>query len=145
VTSPFGVQKMDLRLARQLSTEQSTFSTDHVRHFGFPERFLQLGFGFCALEVQEIVSVATTCAVCNRGIEIQISTREPCRGRGLAAAVAVNLVVYSLEHNLDPNWDAANEKSVGLARKLGYTPRATYSMFFYSNESTLCLEGLPYE
>jgi RimJ/RimL family protein N-acetyltransferase len=37
--------------------------------------------------------------------------------------------VYSLGLGLDPNWDAANEKSGDLARKLGYTPQGTYPMY----------------
>jgi hypothetical protein len=73
ITSPFYVQKIDLRLARRLSTEQSAFSADHVRHFGSSERFLHLGFGFCALDGSKIVSVATTFAVCKRGVEMQIN------------------------------------------------------------------------
>ena len=125
--------KMDLHLARRLAREESAFSADHLCNFDSPDHFMQVGFGFCLLDGDEIVCAATTFAVCNSGIEIQINTRESHRGRDLASVAAANLLVHSLEQNLDPNWDAANEKSVGLARKLGYTPQGTYAMFFYSD------------
>jgi hypothetical protein len=130
----YRLEKMDMDLARRLAGEESPFSADHVRNFGSPERFIQCGFGFCLLAGDEIVSAATTFVVCNKGIEIQINTREQHRGRGLATVGAANLLLLSLEQNLDPNWDAANDVSVRLAKKLGYTPQGTYSMFFYPGD-----------
>lgn len=81
------------------------------------------------LDGDQIVSVATTFAICGTGIEIQINTREKYQGQGLATAVAARLMINSLENNLDPNWDAANKVSVGLAKKLGYTQQGTYALF----------------
>jgi len=120
--------QMDLDLAQQLAGEKSEFASDHMLNFDSPEDFIERGFGFCILDGDEIVSVATTFAICDKGIEIQINTREKHQGKGLATVVAARLLVYSMEHNLDPNWDAANERSVGLAEKLGYTPQGTYSI-----------------
>ncbi len=39
------------------------------------------------------------------------------------------MLLHSLENNLDPDWDAGNERSVGLARKLAYTPQGSYSIY----------------
>ncbi len=124
----YRLEPMDLDLAQQLAGERSEFASEHLLNFDSPEDFIERGFGFCILDGDEIVSVATTFAICDKGIEIQINTREKHQGKGLATAVAAHLLVYSLEHNLDPNWDAANERSVGLAKKLGYTPQGTYSI-----------------
>jgi RimJ/RimL family protein N-acetyltransferase len=124
----YRIESMDLDLAQQLAGERSEFASDHMLNFDSPEDFIERGFGFCILDGDEIVSVATTFAICDKGIEIQINTREEHQGKRLATVVAAHLLVYSLERNLDPNWDAANESSVGLAKKLGYTPQGTYSI-----------------
>jgi hypothetical protein len=55
----------------------------------------------------------------------------------LATVAAAALIVHSLEQGLDPNWDAANESSAGLATKLGYTPQGTYPMLFYTGSRVL--------
>jgi hypothetical protein len=127
---PYGyrLERIDLELARQLAREKSEFATDHMLNFDSPEDFVARGFGFCLLQGDQIVSAATTFVVCDKGIEIQINTREEHQGRGLATAAAAQMLIHSLQNNLDPGWDAANQISVGLAKKLGYTPQGTYAM-----------------
>ena len=145
VPDGYRMEPMDLILAQRLGEEKSGFAEDHMRLFDSPEDFIERGYGFCLLHGDEMASVATTFAVCSKGIEIQISTRKEHRRRGLATVVAAQLIVHSLQHELDPNWDAANESSVGLATKLGYTPQGTYSMVFYTGSrmlSTVVRAGL---
>jgi hypothetical protein len=125
----YRLEQMDINLAHQLAGENSEFSSEHLLNFDSPEDFIERGFGYCILKEDEIVSVATTFAICDKGIEIQINTRENHQGKGLATVVAAQLILHSLQNNLDPNWDAANQISVGLAKKLGYTPQGTYSIF----------------
>ena len=125
----YRLERMNINLAQKLASERSDFAADHMLNFDSPEHFIARGFGFCVLEGDEVVSLGTTFAVCDKGIEIQIDTRKNHRGRGLATVVAAQLLIHSLENNLDPNWDAANKASVGLAKKLGYTPQGTYSMY----------------
>jgi RimJ/RimL family protein N-acetyltransferase len=141
--SPDGYQleQMDLDLARRLAAEKSEFAEDHMVNFDSPEDFVDRGFGFCLLDGDQIVSVATTFAICHRGVEIQINTREEHQGRGLATVVAANLMVHSLQNGLDPNWDAANEPSVGLARKLGYTPQGTYAIYVVVRSRLVAIIG----
>ncbi len=128
---------LDLELTHKLKKEKSEFSSDHLVNYESPEDFLTRGFGFCILDKDEIVSVATTFATCQRGIEIQINTRDAYKRQGLATAVAAQIIVHSLEQGLDPNWDAANENSVGLAKKLGYTPQGTYRMYLVAGSKLL--------
>ena len=129
--------QLDLALARRLGAEESRFAEDHMVNFDSPEDFIERGFGFCLLHGEQIASVATTFAVCSKGIEIQINTRKEHARKGLATAVAAHLAVHSLEQGLDPNWDAANDSSAGLAKKLGYTPQGTYPMYFYTGSRAL--------
>ena len=120
---------LDLHLSRCLAGERSEFASDHLLNYESPEDFVARGFGFCILDGEEIISVATTFVTCKAGIEIQINTREVHKRAGLATAVAARIMLHSLEWGLDPNWDAANQNSVGLATKLGYTPQGTYTMY----------------
>jgi len=137
IPDSYRLVQLDLDLARRLGGEKSAFAGDHMVNFDSPEDFLARGFGFCLLHGDEIASVATTFAVCQKGIEIQINTRKEHQRKGLATVVAAHLIAHSLEQNLDPNWDAANESSVGLATKLGYTPQGTYPMLFYTGSRIL--------
>jgi hypothetical protein len=129
--------QMDLALARRLGAEESRFAEDHMVNFESPKDFIARGFGFCLLCGDQMASVATTFAICSKGLEIQINTREEHQRKGLATVVAAQLIVHSLELGLDPNWDAANESSVGLATKLGYIPQGTYPMLFYTGSRVL--------
>ena len=58
--------------------------------------------------------------LCDKGIEIEIDTREDHRRKGLAYACGAKLVLECLEKGLYPSWDAQNKWSVALAEKLGY-------------------------
>lgn len=132
----YRLAQMDLSLAEQLAAEKSEFASDHIVNFDSPQDFIARGFGFCILEGEEIVSAATTFAICDKGIEIQISTREKQRRKGLATVVAAQLMVHSLQNNLDPNWDAENDRSARLAEKLGYTPQGSYYLWLVADSKT---------
>jgi hypothetical protein len=120
---------LDLGMVEQLISEKSELSEDHFINFSSAEAFIEKGFGFAILEDERVVSVATTFVVCDGGIEIQINTRKKYEGRGLGTVVATALIVESLERDLDPSWDAATERSAGLAKKLGYTKQGEYPMY----------------
>jgi len=127
----YRLERIDLSLAKQLAAEKSEFASAHMRNFDSPEDFVARGFGFCIVTGDEVVGAATTFAVCSKGIEIEVGTREKQRGKGLATVVSAQLLVHSLQNGLDPHWDAENERSVGLAIKLGYTPQGTYRLWLY--------------
>jgi hypothetical protein len=137
----YRLERMNIDLAQRLAGEGSEFAADHMVNFDSPEDFIARGFGFCVLAGEEITSVATTFVICDRGIEIQINTRKNHQRRGLASVVAAQLLIYSLENGLDPNWDAANEVSVGLAKKLGYTPSGTYPMYIVVRSRSKAVYG----
>ncbi|WP_420630634.1 GNAT family N-acetyltransferase [Candidatus Leptofilum sp.] len=133
----FRIEKVDLSLAKQFRKKKNSFASIHGEMFKSPEDFVERGVGFCALEGNSIAAVASSFAVCDQGIEIQIDTRKKYRGRGLATAVAAHLIVHCLENNLDPSWDAATEISAKFAQKLGYTPQGTYKMHVFTNSKFL--------
>lgn len=139
--SGYQMEKMNEELAQKLANEKSDFASTHFVNFNSIEDFIARGFGFCVTKGGEIVSVATTFLVSQKGIEIQITTREMHQRKGLGTAVAAELITYSLDKNLDPNWDAANKRSVNLAKKLGYTPQGSYTIFILVKSKAKAVYG----
>ena len=137
IPAGYRFRRIDLSLAKQLAAERSEFASAHMRNFDSPEDFIARGFGFCALDGDQIVSAATTFVVCSKGIEIEVGTREKQRGKGLATAVSAQLLVHSLQHGLNPHWDAENKRSVGLAEKLGYMPQGTYNLWLVAGSKLM--------
>jgi RimJ/RimL family protein N-acetyltransferase len=124
----FRIERIDLDLARQIEADSSLISEDHVRNFNSPEDFVERGIGFCVLDGERIVSGASSYAICNKGIEIQVNTHPDYRQRGLATVVSAALLVYCLQHDIEAPWDAGNPESVKLAEKLGYLEVGSYEM-----------------
>ena len=126
VPEGYEIQPIDLAMASAIAADPDLISPDHVRNFGTPQDFIDLGFGFCALKDGAIVAGASTYAVSNTGIEIQVNTQEAHRGRGLATVLSARLILEAWERGLIAPWDAANEASAALAVKLGYTAAGTW-------------------
>jgi GNAT superfamily N-acetyltransferase len=124
----YRVERIDVDLAQLIYQDPSIVSEDHVRNFNSPEDFVQRGIGFCALKDDRIVSTASSYAFCDKGIEVQINTHPDFRGKGLATVVSAVLLVYCLEHGIEPHWDAGNEISIRLAEKLGYVQTDSYQV-----------------
>jgi GNAT superfamily N-acetyltransferase len=63
--------------------------------------------------------------------DIGIDTLEPYRRRGHAAACVSFLIAHMRERNRDPVWGAldSNAASMGLARKLGFSPAGKIVVF----------------
>ena len=123
----FSVARIDLDLARMIVEDPTLITEDHVANFASPEDFVQRGIGFCVLHDGRIVAGASSYAVCDAGIEIQVNTHPDHRGKGLATAVSAVLIRWCLEHGQAAHWDAGNDVSVRLATRLGYTLQAPYT------------------
>lgn len=137
IPAGFRVIKIDLTIAKQLAERKNSFAAVHGMNFDTPEDFVSRGFGYCAVEGTNIACVGSTFVICNKGIEIQIDTKKSYQGRRLATAVAARLMIYSLENNLIPGWDAATHISARFAEKLGYRPQGKYTMLFFTDSKFL--------
>ena len=129
----YHIRRIDLNLARQIDSDSTLISEDHVRNFNNPQDFVSRGIGFVVLYGGKIVSGASSYAICSKGIEIQVNTNTAYRQRGLATAVSAALLTHCLEHNIDAHWDAGNPISARLAERLGYTQTETYEMLVRIN------------
>ena len=119
---------------RQVSPEEvAQFATDLGRsliyNFRSHEEFITRGVGMGILHQGRFVSGACSAAVGGLKYEIEIQTHPQFRRRGLARAVASALILYGLEHGIEPCWDAANEPSSALARQLGFHPTRKYEAY----------------
>ena len=120
----YHIERITLEHAQQIAAEKNEMTEEQLFGFDSPEDFIARGFGYCAWEGKRIVSIASTGAVCSKGIEIQINTHKKHRGQGLASATGAALIIECLEKGIDPNWDAATEISAGLAKKWVIRQRA---------------------
>ncbi len=125
---PSGFEQRQVRLE-----EVTQFATDLapalVYNFRSHEEFITRGVGLGILHQGMFVSGASTAAVGGGRLEIEIQTHPLFRRRGLARAVAAALILYCLEHGLEPCWDAANEPSSALARQLGFHSTGKYEAY----------------
>lgn len=101
--------------------------------FDSAEDFLQRGAGFYVGKGAGAIGAAWASLTCSRGIEVSLYVAEDYRRQGMATALASRLLLWCLENDVDPHWDAANPESAQLAIKLGYAPAGDYTAF-YLNE-----------
>jgi GNAT superfamily N-acetyltransferase len=121
---------------RRLDVDLASINLPFVEIGAFegPADFVERGIGFCMMDGGKIVACAYSGLVKSNAIEVCIFVEEAYRRQGVATALACLLVEWCLENNLRPNWDAANEKSSMLAKKLGYRPVGTYTAYFVKPE-----------
>lgn len=96
------------------------WANDLVSQYKDYRAYKNLGLGIVVLKDGELVAGASSYSRYNKGIEIEIDTREDYRRKGLAYACGAKLILECLEKGLYPSWDAQNKWSVALAEKLGY-------------------------
>lgn len=112
-----------------------------VSNFRSPNEFISRGIGFGLLHQQTFVAGASSGAISKEKLEIEVQTRPEFRRRGFATAVAAALILYCLDHGLEPCWDAANEASSGLARKLGFRSSGKYDAYVLKRSAGKSLAG----
>lgn len=94
--------------------------------------FAENGIGFSVKHEDKVISIASTYTPYTDKFDVQVDTidNQYHRRKGLATAVCAALMVYALEHDVVPHWDAANDDSVQLALKLGYTDPYEWNLFY---------------
>lgn len=109
---------------------------DLICQFSGPEDFLDRGIGFVVIENNEAVSGASSYAVYNGGIEVEVGTRPDRRGRGYATLASRALLLWGRETGTFVAWDAANQTSKRLAERLGYRDARAYECLLYRLQSS---------
>lgn len=98
----------------------NAWANDLVSQYKDYAMYKKSGLGAVALKDGELVAGASSYSTYDKGIEIEIDTREDHRRKGLAYACGAKLILECLKKNIYPSWDAQNKLSVALAKKLGY-------------------------
>ena len=92
--------------------------------------FLERGLGFVVTQGGMLVAGASSYAVCDGAIEIEIDTRPDFRRLGLASACGARLILECLTRGIYPGWDAHDGRSLALAEKLGYRLDHPYTAYW---------------
>ncbi|MGN1021324.1 MAG: GNAT family N-acetyltransferase, partial [Aristaeellaceae bacterium] len=103
------------------------WSLDFVSQFT-DGAFAAEGLGMLVMRQGEPVSGAASYVRYPGGLEVQITTREGCEGRGYATLAAAALILRAHAAGLAATWDAANPASGHIAQKLGYRPADRYAV-----------------
>ena len=102
----------------------------HGKNYASFEEFLKQGSGAVIRHEGKIVSSASSFISLGNEVELDVSTAEDYRGKGLASA-CVSLMLNDCEkRGITVHWDAQNDASRHLAEKFGYETEFVYSVYF---------------
>lgn len=124
---PYALRAIDVDIYERALQED--WSKDLCSQFADYADYRSRGLGVAVLYGDQLVSGASSYAVYNGGIEIEIDTKGEFRGRGLATACGAGLILECLRRGLYPGWDAHDLRSVALAEKLGYRLDHSYTVY----------------
>jgi hypothetical protein len=119
--------KIDMEMANKMAEDE--LNKYHFMNYNSPEHFINTGFGYCVKIDNKIVSACSCGLICKVGAEICIITHPDYREKDLATLTAAKFILNCLDNGLVPHWDAATPKSVGIAKKLGYTYVGSYNVY----------------
>lgn len=131
LSKDYEILKIDSRIYEMIKSE--TWSEDLCSQFPSFSEYEKTGLGFVIVHNSKIVSGASSYTVYNKGIEIEIDTKQEYRRKGLALACASRLILECIEKGIYPSWDAANKESLSLSEKLGYEFDNEYVTYSISN------------
>lgn len=117
---PEGYELKLIEETEYLMCKENDWANDLISQYKDYEMYKKLGLGVAVLKAGELVAGASSYSTYDKGIEIEIDTREDQRRKGLAYACGAKLILECLNRGLYPSWDAQNKGSVALAEKLGY-------------------------
>jgi len=105
--------------------------------FGTVDHFLEVSFGLCLVQGDEILSEAYAIYSARGWVEIGTYTAEAHRKKGYSSITCAHLVRACADRGLRPFWytSSLNEASRSVARKLGYRHMRTSEYRSYFNSS----------
>jgi RimJ/RimL family protein N-acetyltransferase len=108
--------------------ERCRYGEFYAAYFGSVARTLEVGFGFCLVKGQELLSEAFAADAALGMIEIGTITGEPYQRRGYAALCCARLIQECEARGYRTYWNCAadNLASAGLARRMGYQTEKTF-------------------
>lgn len=120
----FEIIKIDKYISERIKKENFITITDDYEKYGI---------GFCCINNNDIIGVASSNIFYKDGIEVNIKVKEQYRRKGIATAMASKLILECISQKKKISWDAANINSVKLAEKLGFKYDSKYSIYSFNN------------
>ena len=102
----------------------------HGNNYASFEAFLKQGSGAVVRREGKIVSSASSFISLGNEVELDVSTAEDYRGKGLASACVSLMLNDCAQRGITVHWDAQNDISRHLAEKFGYEMESVYSVYF---------------
>ena len=102
----------------------------HGVHYASYADFRKDGAGAVAWRGGQIVASASSYISMDGEVELDVSTVEPLRGRGLASACVARMLRDCAARGIVVHWDAQNEASRRLAAKFGFETECAYSVYW---------------
>lgn len=97
--------------------------------------FREQGAGAVVWHNGNIVASASSFISFNHEIELDISTEEAYRGKGLASACVSLMLQDCAKRGILVHWDAQNEISLHLAEKFGFAQERAYCVYFLPRQA----------
>lgn len=123
----FHIERIEKEWYKKLGKEE--WSCDLCRQIPTVEEYMEHGLGFLIVKDNCAVAGVSSYSYYDRGIEIEIDTKEEYRKRGFATVLGAKIILECMDRGMYPNWDAANLISVKTAEKLGYELDRSYKAF----------------
>jgi len=111
----------------ELAFDAKPFS--HGENYLSFEDFSRRGAGGVVRHGEKIAASASSFLSFENEVELDVSTEEAYRGRGLATACVSVMLAQCMEKGLTVHWDAQNEISRRLAEKFGFEVEACYTVY----------------
>lgn len=114
--------------------KEQDWSAAFTSNFKDWDEFRRKAFGFVITHNGEIISGMSCYTVYSKGVEIEVATDERYRRKGLAKICAGAFLAECLSRGLVPHWDARNETSLAIAKKMGFEFKESYPALEYGQE-----------
>ncbi|MBO4285961.1 MAG: GNAT family N-acetyltransferase [Bacilli bacterium] len=125
----YEIKKIDSKVYNLCKKLEDDDLEELIDWFDTKKEFLEYALGYAVIKDGKVVGGASTATRFQKGIEIEVDIDKKERRKGLASAACATLILDCLDRGWKPTWDAANPKSVGLAKKLGYTYSHKYTCY----------------
>jgi GNAT superfamily N-acetyltransferase len=106
--------------------------------------FVERGFGYCALQGDELASAIYAIAMSSTGVIVGIDTIEKFQRQGYGSAVSAAFIREALRRGIQPIWDTddGNFRSAAMAQKLGFDEHEPYKELYPPERKPQMSNGL---
>ena len=103
---------------------------DHGRGYADYQDFSNRATGAVILFEGKVVSASSSFLTCEDHVELDVSTEEEHRGKGLADHCVFEMLRQSYDKGFTVHWDAQNPMSSKMAIGHGFTPETEYAVYW---------------